>query len=81
MTYKYMYINIHFSGRKITVYKLHVTFIDIFLHNFVDISQLSYSAFILHLLNFKGNHTFADLRYGEEDIISPSTLIFAATKG
>ena len=26
----------------------------------------------------KGNRTIADLRYGKEDIISPSTLIFAA---
>ena len=29
----------------------------------------------------KGNRAFADLRYGEEDSISPSTLIFPATKG
>ena len=29
----------------------------------------------------KGNRAFADLRYGKEDDISPSTLIFAATKG
>ena len=29
----------------------------------------------------KGNRAFADLRYGKEDSISPSTLIFAATKG
>ena len=29
----------------------------------------------------KGNRAFADLRYGEEDSISPSTLIVAATKG
>ena len=28
----------------------------------------------------KGNRAFADLRYGEEDIISPSTLICAAIK-
>ena len=29
----------------------------------------------------KGNLAFADLRYWEEDTISPSTLIFAATNG
>ena len=29
----------------------------------------------------KGNRAFADLRYEEEDSISPSTLIFAAIKG
>ena len=29
----------------------------------------------------KGNHAFADLRYGEEDTISYSTLIYPATKG
>ena len=29
----------------------------------------------------KGNRTIADLRYGEKDIISPSTLIFAPIKG
>ena len=29
----------------------------------------------------KGNRAFADLRYGEEDSISPSTVIFPATKG
>ena len=29
----------------------------------------------------KGNCAFADLRYGEEDSISPSTLFVAATKG
>ena len=28
----------------------------------------------------KGNHTIADLRYGGENIISPSTLIFAPIK-
>ena len=27
------------------------------------------------------DRAFADLRYGEEDTISPSTLIFPATKG
>ena len=34
-------------------------------------------------LNFgaKGNRAFADLRYGEEDSISLSTLFFAATNG
>ena len=32
-------------------------------------------------LNKKGNRTTADLRYGEKDIISPSTLIFAPIKG
>ena len=32
------------------------------------------------LLLFKGNRTIADLRYGQEDSISPSTLIFAAIK-
>ena len=30
---------------------------------------------------FKGNRAFADLRYGELDSISPSTLMFAAKKG
>ena len=30
---------------------------------------------------YKGNHNFTDLRYGGKDSISPSTLIFAATKG
>ena len=29
----------------------------------------------------KGNCTFGDLKYGEEDSISPSTLIIGATKG
>ena len=29
----------------------------------------------------KGNRTFADLRYVEEDSFSLSTLIFSATKG
>ena len=29
----------------------------------------------------KGNRAVADLRYGEEDSIYPSTLIFLATKG
>ena len=29
----------------------------------------------------KGNRTIADLRYGQEDRISPSTFIFAAIKG
>ena len=29
----------------------------------------------------KGNRCIADLRYGGKDIISPSTLIFAAIKG
>ena len=29
----------------------------------------------------KGNHTIADLGYGEIDIIGPSTLIFAPIKG
>ena len=28
-----------------------------------------------------GSRAFADLRYGEEDSISPSTQIFPATKG
>ena len=32
-------------------------------------------------LLYKGNRAIADLRYGKEDSISPSTLIFAATKG
>ena len=35
----------------------------------------------LKIKKSKGNHAFADLRYGEEDSISPSTLNFAATKG
>ena len=29
----------------------------------------------------KGNRAFADLRYGEEDSIGPSTLVFPTTKG
>ena len=29
----------------------------------------------------KGNRAIADLRYEEEDSISPGTLIFPATKG
>ena len=29
----------------------------------------------------KGNHTITDLGYGEIDIISPSTLIFASING
>ena len=33
------------------------------------------------LLSHKGYPPSVDLRYGEEDSISPSTLIFAATKG
>ena len=32
-------------------------------------------------LLFKGSRTIADLIYGEKDMISPSTLIFAPTKG
>ena len=32
-------------------------------------------------MGHKGNRAFADLRYGEEDSISPNTQIFAATKG
>ena len=32
------------------------------------------------LLEIKGNRTIADLRYGEKDIMSPSTLIFALIK-
>ena len=34
-----------------------------------------------HYVHIKGNRAFADLRYGREDSISPSTLIFDATKG
>ena len=30
---------------------------------------------------YKGNRAFADLRYEEEDTISPSTLVVVATKG
>ena len=30
---------------------------------------------------FMGNRIIADLRYGENDIISPSTLTFAPIKG
>ena len=33
------------------------------------------------LLYRKGHPPSVDLRYGEEDSISPSTLIFAASKG
>ena len=33
------------------------------------------------LLMVMGNHTIADLRYEEKEIISPSTLIFAPIKG
>ena len=33
------------------------------------------------ILSHMGTSAFADLRYGEEAIISPSTLIFPATKG
>ena len=35
----------------------------------------------LHRQVVKGNRAFADLQYGEEDSISPSTLSSAATKG
>ena len=35
----------------------------------------------VYLTYNKRNRAFADLRYGEEDIISPSTLNFPATKG
>ena len=31
--------------------------------------------------NIKGHPLSVDLRYGEENSISPSTLVFAATKG
>ena len=34
----------------------------------------------LHVNN-KGNRTIVDLRYGEKDIIRPSTLIFAPIEG
>ena len=34
-----------------------------------------------HLKFDKGHRSFADLRYGKEDSISPTTLIFAVTKG
>ena len=37
--------------------------------------------FKIWLIFIKGNRTFADLRYGGKNIISPSTLIFAANKG
>ena len=33
------------------------------------------------ILRYKGHPPSADLRYGEEDSISPSTQIFAAIKG
>ena len=33
------------------------------------------------LLDIKGNCAFADLRYGEEESITSSPLIFPATKG
>ena len=32
-------------------------------------------------ITFKGNRTIADLKYGDKDIVSPSTLIFAPIKG
>ena len=41
--------------------------------------KLEVSSMVWILL--KGNCAFADLRYGKEDSISPSTQIFAATKG
>ena len=34
-----------------------------------------------YILTLKGHSSSADLRYDEEDRISPTTLIFAATKG
>ena len=36
---------------------------------------------ITHFINSKGHPLSADLRYGGEDSISPSTLIVAAIKG
>ena len=33
-----------------------------------------------HFRALKGNRAFADLRYGEDNSISPSTLLFAVTK-
>ena len=41
------------------------------------LSHLMHSSLVPH----KGNRTIADLRYGGENNISPSTLIFAAIKG
>ena len=40
----------------------------------------SYRYAIATLKQRKGNHTIADLRYKEKDIISPSTLMFAPIK-
>ena len=34
-----------------------------------------------HLEAYKGNRAFSDLNCGEEDSISPGTLIFPAKKG
>ena len=46
---------------------------QIFITIFNTLSQIESCA--------KGNRAFADLSYGEEDSIGPSTQIFAATKG
>ena len=45
------------------------------------VSSKSKYTFVSLKVNCKGNRAFADLRYGEEVIISPSTLIVHATKG
>ena len=51
-----------------------------YIHGMV-VSAEDYGIFGWDKYRYKGNGAFADLRYGEEDSISPSTLIFPATKG
>ena len=43
--------------------------------------KILYSPVVMLFMADKGNRTIADLRYEEKHIISPSTLIFAPTKG
>ena len=66
-------------------YNLPCFFFFLFQKNFIA-SSLPFSLFLFfHPPNspsfLKGNRPIADLRYGEEDSISPNTLICAAFKG
>ena len=47
----------------------------------VEIIFITYFTFKRVLELNKGHFPSADLRYGEEDSISPSTLLFAVIKG
>ena len=58
-----------------------------YFHNVNSVCMKDGSLILVHILlhipvfDSKGNRAFADLRYEKEDSISPSTIIFAATKG